>query len=98
MDSQGGAERFHKAAEHGVVNGQYNLAQLYEKGYGVPQSNAEAYKWYLVAAGAGDTEAKSAADSLKAKMAAESQATAEHSAAQVRAQMPGGVKTAAAQP
>ena len=85
-------------AEHGVVNGQYNLAQLYEKGYGVPQNNAEAYKWYLVAAGSGDTEARSAADSLKARIAADAQASAERSAAQLRAQAPGGVKTAAAQP
>ncbi len=97
-DVPGAATWFRKAAEHGVVNAQYNLAQLYEKGYGVPLSAAEAYKWYLVAAGSGDTEAKSAADSLKARIAADARTTAEHSAAQLRAQAPDGVKTAAAQP
>ncbi|WP_174302173.1 tetratricopeptide repeat protein, partial [Caulobacter sp. S45] len=97
-DVPGAATWFRKAAEHGVVNGQYNIAQLYEKGYGVPQNNAEAYKWYLVAAGSGDTEARSAADSLKARIAADVQASAERSAAQLRTQLPGGVKTAAAQP
>ena len=97
-DIPGAATWFHKAAEHGVVNAQYNLAQLYEKGYGVPLNTAEAYKWYLVAAGSGDTEARSAADSLKARIAADAQASAERSAAQLRAQLPGGVKTAAAQP
>ncbi len=97
-DVPGAATWFHKAAEHGVVNAQYNLAQLYEKGYGVPLNTAEAYKWYLVAAGSGDTEARSAADSLKARIAADAQASAERSAGQLRAQTPGGVKTAAAQP
>ena len=98
-DLPGAATWFRRSAEHGVVNGQYNLAQLYEKGYGVAQSDAEAYKWYLLAAGSGDTEAKSAADSLKAKLAASSQTAAERGAAQLHAQMAGGtVKTAAAQP
>ncbi len=97
-DIPGAATWFHRAAEHGVVNAQYNLAQLYEKGYGVPLNTAEAYKWYLVAAGSGDTEARSAADGLKARIAADAQASAERSAAQLRAQLPGGVKTAAAQP
>ncbi len=95
-DASGAAAWFRRAAEHGVVNGQYNLAQLYEKGYGVPQSNAEAYKWYLVAAGSGDTEARSAADALKAKIAADAQVTAQRNAAQVRAELTGGVKTAVA--
>ena len=93
------AQWFHRAAEHGVVNGQYNLAQLYEKGFGVPLSNAEAYKWYLVAAGAGDTEAKAAAESLRGKMAPSVLASAEHAAAELRAQLAAGpVKTAAATP
>ncbi len=97
-DVPGAATWFHKAAEHGVVNAQYNLAQLYEKGYGVQQNTAEAYKWYLAAAGSGDTEAKSAADSLKARIAADARTASERSAAQLHAPAPDGVKTAAAQP
>ncbi|HUH24123.1 MAG TPA: hypothetical protein VLZ51_08695, partial [Brevundimonas sp.] len=46
---------------------QFNVAKLYETGdKGVPVDLAEAYKWYLIAARAGDGEAQAAVDRLKA--------------------------------
>ena len=78
-----------------MVNSQFNLAQLYEKGYGVPLNPAEAYKWYLVAAAAGDPEAKSAAEALRRKLPPEAQATADRSAAILHAQAHSAARTAA---
>ena len=43
------AQWFRRAADLGLVDSQYNLARLYEDGYGVSQNPAEAYKWYLIA-------------------------------------------------
>ena len=43
-------EWYRLAAEHGHVKSQYKLGQIYEKGEGVIQSNAEAAKWYRKAA------------------------------------------------
>lgn len=36
---------------------QYDLGSMYRYGKGVPQSDAEAYKWYLKAAYQGDEDA-----------------------------------------
>jgi hypothetical protein len=47
------AEYYLKAAEEGDVDAQYNLANMYRAGYGVPQDYAEALKWYKTAAGKG---------------------------------------------
>ena len=50
------ARRFAKAAALGLSDSQFNLAVLYERGDGVPQSLLDAYKWYSIAAAAGDTD------------------------------------------
>lgn len=56
-----------KAAEAGVVDSQYNLGQLYETGEGgVRIDPVDAYKWYLIASRAGDTDARDAVDRLRA--------------------------------
>jgi localization factor PodJL len=49
---------FRRAAERGVVDSQYNLGLLYEAGRGVERNLREAYRWYSVAANAGDTAAR----------------------------------------
>ena len=55
-----------KAAEAGLVDSQFNVAKLYESGDEGIQSNLpEAYKWYLIAARAGDGDAQAAVDRLK---------------------------------
>jgi len=52
------ARWFTKAAALGLSDSQFNLAVLYERGEGVPQSLTDAYKWYAIAAATGDAEAK----------------------------------------
>lgn len=54
-----------KAARRGLVDSQYNVARIYENGdEGVAVNVGEAYKWYLIAARAGDDDARIAADRL----------------------------------
>lgn len=54
-----------KAADRGLIDSQYNVARIYENGdEGVAANIGEAYKWYLIAARAGDDDARAAADRL----------------------------------
>jgi localization factor PodJL len=62
------------------VDSQYNLAALYEQGLGVSQNQAEAYKWYLVAARTGDADARKRADQLKGGLTPEARMVAERAA------------------
>jgi localization factor PodJL len=48
-----------KAAAHGLRDSQYNLGLLYERGVGVEKDAAKAYRWFSLAARAGDTNAQS---------------------------------------
>ncbi len=45
-------------ATAGDIRAQYNLAVLYDRGFGVPQDYAEAAKWFLVAAEGGHLDAQ----------------------------------------
>ena len=45
-------------AEQGLAAAQYNLGVIYDKGQGVPEDNAEALKWYRLAAEQGDADAQ----------------------------------------
>ncbi len=55
-----------RAAELGLVDSQFNVAKLYESGdQGIRPDLAEAYKWYLIAARAGDIDARSAIERLR---------------------------------
>lgn len=54
-----------KAADRGLVDSQYNVARIYENGdEGIAPNPTEAFKWYLVAARAGDQQAKGSVDRL----------------------------------
>mgnify|MGYP003636560642 CR=1 FL=1 len=54
-----------KAARTGLVDSQFNVARIYETGTdGVAPNAGEAYKWYMIAALAGDDDARAAADRL----------------------------------
>jgi len=54
-----------KAASAGLVDSQYNVARIYENGdEGVAANVGEAYKWYMIAARAGDDDARAAANRL----------------------------------
>ncbi len=60
-----------KAADRGLVDSQFNAAKIYETGdEGIAASPADALKWYLIAARAGDQQARAAADRLSAKVPA----------------------------
>ena len=41
-----------------MTDSQFNLAYLYERGDGLPKSPPDAYKWFAIAAAAGDKESK----------------------------------------
>jgi TPR repeat protein len=45
-------------AEQGHADAQHNLGVMYDKGYGVPENDAEAVKWYRKAAEQGEVEAQ----------------------------------------
>jgi hypothetical protein len=52
-------ESYKKAAEAGNVEAQYQLANLYARGYaGIPKDNEEAFKWYQKAAENGNAKAQ----------------------------------------
>jgi len=66
-DTAGALTWLLRAAEGGLVDSQFNVAKLYETGdEGIAPNPAEAFKWYLIAARAGDGEAQAAVDRLKA--------------------------------
>ncbi|MCS6624536.1 hypothetical protein N0B44_16580 [Roseibacterium beibuensis] len=55
-----------RAAEVGLVDSQFNVAKLYEIGdEGIQPDLPEAYKWYLIAARAGDGDAQAAVERLR---------------------------------
>lgn len=79
---------FTSAAEHGLADSQFNLGVIYENGVGVAADPAQAYKWYALAAKAGDSDAKGLRDALKAKMSADDRAKAARLVASFRARVP----------
>ncbi len=78
------ADWFKRAADLGYVDAQYNLGVLYERGDGVPQSLTDAYKWYAVAAAAGDNESKSRISALATQLAPDDLSAAQSAAASFR--------------
>jgi localization factor PodJL len=75
------ARWFAKAAVLGLSDSQFNLAVLYERGDGVPQSLLDAYKWYSIAAAAGDSESKQRMETLRSQLNDSDKAAANKSAA-----------------
>lgn len=66
-----------KAAESGLVDSQFNVAKLYESGdEGIQADLPEAYKWYLIAARAGDGDAQAAVERLRASLPASERGSA----------------------
>ena len=66
-----------RAAELGLVDSQFNVAKLYETGdQGIRPNLTEAYKWYLIAARAGDVDAQSAVERLRTSVPASIRAKA----------------------
>ena len=75
------ARWFAKAAVLGLSDSQFNLAVLYERGDGVPQSLLDAYKWYSIAAAVGDSESKQRMETLRSQLNDSDKAAANKSAA-----------------
>ena len=72
-----------KAAERGLVDSQFNVAKLYETGDEAIQPDpAQAYKWYLIAARAGDGDAQAAVERLGKTIPAASRTQAKAEAEQ----------------
>ena len=46
------------AAEHGVIDAQFDLGGIYREGKGVPRNFTEAKRWYRLAAESGDADAQ----------------------------------------
>ena len=72
---------FAKAAALGLSDSQFNLAVLYERGDGVPQSLLDAYKWYSIAAASGDAVLKARIGVLQSQLGDADKAAANKSAA-----------------
>ncbi|MEI9930984.1 MAG: tetratricopeptide repeat protein, partial [Rhizomicrobium sp.] len=65
------ARWFERSAMLGYLDAQFNLAVLFERGDGVPQSLLDAYKWYAIAAEAGDSVAKTRANAIATQFSPE---------------------------
>ena len=76
MDNDSAATWFTKAAEYGVKDSQYNLGILAAKGLGVKQNLEDSYKWFALAAKAGDKDAASKRDEIANAMRPEQLAKA----------------------
>ncbi|MDR0252511.1 MAG: peptidoglycan-binding protein [Brucellaceae bacterium] len=63
-DTDKAAKWFFKAAELGVKDSQYNLGILTAKGLGRTQNLEESYKWFALAAEAGDADAAEKRDQV----------------------------------
>ena len=74
------ARWFARAAALGVGDAQFNLAVLYERGDGVPQSLVDAYTWYSIAGAAGDNGAMQRAAVLATQLPEGDRAAAQKSA------------------
>ncbi|WP_029417203.1 SEL1-like repeat protein [Brevundimonas bacteroides] len=66
-----------RAADQGLVDSQYNVARIYENGdQGIAPNLTQAYRWYLIAARAGDPQAQAAVDRLSPTIPAAARQTA----------------------
>ena len=74
------ARWFQQGALHGVRDSQFNMALLFQEGFGVAQSLADAYAWFLIAGDAGDADAVQRASDLRGQLSAEQRAAAEQAA------------------
>jgi localization factor PodJL len=74
------ARWFEQAALHGMTDSQFNLALLFQEGFGLPRSEADAYAWFLIAAAGGDEAAAERASGLRQSLSPEERAAAEDAA------------------
>jgi TPR repeat protein len=58
---------YHKAAEQGDADAQFNLGVCFDNGEGVAKDPVEAVKWYRMAAEQGDARARKKLERLTGK-------------------------------
>jgi localization factor PodJL len=75
------ARWFQEGALHGLSDSQFNMALLFQEGFGVPQSAADAYTWFLIAARGGDSDAGDRAARLRPSLNTAARTEAEQIAA-----------------
>jgi localization factor PodJL len=76
---------FRQAADRGFVDSQYNLGMLYAHGRGVTRDLTEAYKWFGLAARAGDLGAVRKLEDIKYQLESSERDAAEQKLAAWRA-------------
>lgn len=84
LPAHAGLEEIRAAAERGDAKRQFELGELYEFGFGMPQSRVPALAWYIVAADAGHTVAAQRRDMLKQQLTQDQVAAAEREAASLK--------------
>lgn len=62
------ARWYGEAAAYGLADSQFNLGILAEHGLGIAANLPEAYKWFALAAEAGDVEAAKRREQIKPKL------------------------------
>jgi len=80
-DYTAAAKWFAEAASYGLADSQFNLGILAEHGLGMAKNPADAYKWFSLAAKAGDAEAAKRRDAVKSQLDATALAEAEKAVA-----------------
>ena len=78
------ARWFEQGALHGNRDSQFNIALLFQEGFGVEQSLADAYAWLSIAARNGDRDAAGRAQALVGQLTPEQRQAAEQVAASFR--------------
>ena len=58
LSAQDDLDTVRQAADQGDADAQYNLGLMYANGEGVPEDDAEAVRWYRLAADQGTTRAR----------------------------------------
>jgi len=81
-------EWFLAAANYGVKDSQYNLGVIYARGLGPKTDLAESYKWFAIAAAAGDADAADRRDEVAAMLDADQLASARAAVQAWRAKPP----------
>lgn len=62
---------FAEAASFGILDSQYNLGVIFERGIGVRADTSQAYLWYSIAAAGGDTDAVARRDDIATQLDAD---------------------------
>ena len=74
------ARWYHKAAEQGHIDAQFNLGAMYTNGEGVAQDYVQAHKWFNIASALGNHFAGESRQEIETKMTPQQIAEAQREA------------------